>query len=403
MINLSRANTSLFGRWWWTVDKWTLVALGALILIGTLLNMSASPAVAERIGTHSYFFVYKQLQILPFTIAILLGISLLDSKQIQKLGTICLVISMIGLVMTLMFGTEIKGARRWISLGGFSLQPSEFLKPTFTIVLAWLLSTHSQTKGQFPGKILSFGLLGVILFLMLMQPDLGMSAVITVQWFALLFITGLQLRWIVLLALVGSLGLLAAYSFFPHVTTRVDKFLSPGTSENYQVEKSLEAFTSGGIFGVGPGEGHVKDYLPDAHADTIFAVAGEEFGLIPCLITVMLFCFIVLRGLWLLSKYGSLFAILAGAGIYVQFGIQVFINLASTLNLIPTKGMTLPFVSYGGSSAISLGLAMGVALALTRKNDTNHAVHKKASNLHFNTTPLPTDIRRKQMDLFADE
>jgi cell division protein FtsW len=266
---------------------------------------------------------------------------------------------------TMFIGVEIKGARRWISLPGMSVQPSEFLKPCFAVVAAWLLAEGKKSP-RFPGMILAGGVFTVILLLLKSQPDIGMLAVVTAVFLVQLYIGGLPLVLVgVALGMMGS-GAVAAYTLFPHVRSRVTRFWD-GTGDNYQVTTALEAFGNGGLMGRGPGEGRVKDILPDAHADFVFAVAGEEFGMILCCIIIAIFGFIVLRGLLRLLKEHDPFIVLSCTGLVTGFGLQAFVNMASTLKLIPTKGMTLPFISYGGSSVLAVALGMGMLLALTRK------------------------------------
>ncbi len=265
-----------------------------------------------------------------------------------------------------MVGTEIKGARRWIALPGMSLQPSEFLKPCFAVTAAWLIAEGKRSR-RFPGMMLAFGVFLLIALLLKSQPDMGMLAVIIGVFFIQLYVGGLNL----MLVGVGFGGIVAAaigaYMVFPHVRSRVTRFLDPAAGDNFQVNRALEAFGNGGLLGRGPGEGHVKDIIPDAHADFVFAVAGEEFGLIICLVLLSVFAFIVLRGLLRLLVEGDLFVVLAATGLAAGFGLQAFVNMASTLHLIPTKGMTLPFVSYGGSSVVAVALGVGMLLALTRR------------------------------------
>jgi cell division protein FtsW len=275
-------------------------------------------------------------------------------------------ISLALLALTFVIGVEIKGARRWINFPGLSLQPSEFIKPTFAVVAAWLFS-EQKLRPRFPGNLICLALFLLILALLIKQPDIGMAAVVAAVWFAQFFMAGMRLYWVAAGALAGLGGLVGAYMYLPHVRVRVDHFLDPSTGDSYQVNRSIEAFANGGLWGRGPGEGTVKDVLPDAHADFVFAVAGEEFGVVVCLAIVALFAFIVLRGFSRMSQEGSLFVLLAATGLLVQFGLQAAINMASSLHLIPTKGMTLPFLSYGGSSMLALGLGMGMMLALTRR------------------------------------
>lgn len=362
----ARSDTSVLGRWWWTVDRWTLTAVGALIAFGIIMALAASPAVAERIGLDYFYFARRQLIYLPVALALMIGASLLSPTGVFRAAMVTLTIFSLLVVATFVIGTEIKGARRWIGLGSISVQPSEFLKPAFAVAAAWLFA--SARSGDIKhGNLISIATFGTIVGLLLLQPDVGMSVVISVVWSAQFFLAGLPLYWAVLLIVGGAGALVAAYFTLHHVASRIDRFLDPSSGDSYQVDRSLEAFINGGLFGRGPGEGTVKEVLPDAHSDFVFAVAGEEFGLFVCLIIVGLFAFIVLRGFARALQETDLFILLATAGLLVQFGLQAVINMGSTLRLMPTKGMTLPFVSYGGSSLIAMGLCIGFLLALTRK------------------------------------
>ncbi|RZO37165.1 MAG: putative lipid II flippase FtsW [Rhodospirillaceae bacterium] len=361
-----RSDTSVLGRWWWTVDRWTLAAVGALIAFGIIMALAASPAVAERIGLDYFYFARRQLVYLPVALALMIGASLLSPTGVFRAAMVTLTIFSLLVVATFVIGTEIKGARRWIGLGPISVQPSEFLKPAFAVAAAWLFA--SARSGDIKhGNLISIATFGTIVGLLLLQPDVGMSVVISVVWSAQFFLAGLPLHWAVLLIVGGAGALVAAYFTLHHVASRIDRFLDPSSGDSFQVDRSLEAFINGGLFGRGPGEGTVKEVLPDAHSDFVFAVAGEEFGLFVCLIIVGLFAFIVLRGFARALQETDLFILLATAGLLVQFGLQAVINMGSTLRLMPTKGMTLPFVSYGGSSLIAMGLCIGFLLALTRK------------------------------------
>ncbi|HTR16235.1 MAG TPA: putative peptidoglycan glycosyltransferase FtsW [Acetobacteraceae bacterium] len=363
---LSRADTSQLGRWWWTVDRWTLFAIGTLIGFGYVLMLAASPAVAERIGQSRDMFILKQVVFLAIASAIVVGVSLLSPRGIRRLALGGCVIALGLTALTLVHGVEIKGARRWIALPGLSLQPSEFLKPCFAVVTAWLLSEAKRSE-RFPGRVLAFCGFGLILLLLKSQPDIGMLTVVTAVFFAQLFLDGLNLFAVAVGAASIVVAAIGAYTFFPHVRSRVTRFLHPNVGDHYQVDMSLEAFGNGGLLGRGPGEGRVKDLLPDAHADFVYAVAGEEFGMLICLLILGVFAFIVLRGLLRLLKETDEFIILGASGLITGFGLQAFVNMASSLHLIPTKGMTLPFISYGGSSAMSVALGMGMLLGLTRR------------------------------------
>lgn len=366
-MSIARTDQSLIGRWWWTVDRWTVIAVGALCGFGILLTLAASPAVAERIGADSFHFVRHQLALMPLALAIMFTVSLQSPRMIRRIAVIGLALSVVALALTFVAGVEIKGARRWINLGPLSVQPSEFVKPCFAIVCAWLFAEQKNPESRFPGNLAAIGLYVLVLALLLLQPDLGQAVVVTTMWFVEFYLAGLPILLVPMAGAVGVGGLFAAYYIFPHVHSRIDRFLDPAAGDSYQVTRSLEAFTNGGLWGKGPGEGTVKDYLPDAHADFVFAVAGEELGLAVCLVIVALFAFVVLRGFTRLLNERNFYVVLAGTGLLVQFGLQAVINMASTLHLMPTKGMTLPFLSYGGSSLLALGLGMGMVLALTRR------------------------------------
>lgn len=366
MSGFARTDTSVVGRWWWTVDRWTLAALGLLIGTGTLLILAASPSVAERIGADSFYFVQRQAIYLPAALAVMFAVSLLSPRDVRRLALLGFVVSLLLLVLTPWLGAEIKGARRWLSFGPISLQASEFVKPTFAVVAAWMFAEH-RAKEAFPGNVIAILLYGTVVGLLLLQPDFGMTLVVTAVWFTQFFMAGLPMFYVFGLSGLGIGLMIGGYLLLPHVTSRVDRFLDPSSGDTYQVSTSLEAFMNGGLFGVGPGEGRVKDHLPDAHADFIFAVAGEEFGLLACLGIVLLFAFVVLRGFARMLQERDLFVVLASVGLLAQFGLQALINMGSTLRLMPAKGMTLPFISYGGSSLLALALGMGMMLALTRR------------------------------------
>jgi cell division protein FtsW len=368
MIAVSRADTSTLGRWWWTVDRWTLAALLTLVGLGYVMMLAASPAVAERIGASSRnMFFARQIIYLALATAVMVAISMLSVKQVRMLAWLGFGGAVAMVAATLVMGMEIKGARRWLSVPGLgSIQPSEFLKPCFAIIAAWLIA-EGKVNRRWGATLLAVVLYLAIAALLKGQPDIGMLMVVTAVFFAQFFVAGLNLF---LVGAVGAMGVSAAvgaYFLFPHVQSRVHRFLDPSSGDNYQVTVALEAFGHGGLLGRGPGEGRVKNVLPDAHADFVFAVAGEEFGMVLCLVILALFGFVVVRGLIRLLGETDLFIVLASAGLLTQFGLQAFVNMASSLHLIPTKGMTLPFVSYGGSSVLAIALGMGFLLALTRR------------------------------------
>jgi cell division protein FtsW len=373
MSTFARTDRSVMGLWWWTVDRWMLLALILLMGVGGLLVLAASPAVATHLKLDSFYLVRHHFALLVPAFVMMLAISLMTPRGVRRLALIGLVIALALTALTLVDGSEIKGARRWIDLLGLSIQPSEFVKPCFAVVAAWMFA-EQHGKRRLPGNLISIVLYLIIVALLMAQPDFGMTFVISVTWFAQFVLAGLPLLWIGGLAVVGIGGVVGAYYLFPHVTSRIDGFLNPAGGDTYQVDRSLEAFVNGGLYGVGPGEGTVKQVLPDAHSDFVFAVAGEEFGFIACLMIVLLFAFVVLRGYARLMRETNVFVLLAAAGIITDFGLQALINMASTLHLMPTKGMTLPFISYGGSSLLALALAMGMFLSLTRRRSGDGAL-----------------------------
>ena len=361
-----RTDKSVFGRWWWTVDRWMLMAIFSVAAIGALLTLAASPAIAERRDLDTFYFVKRQFVFLPMSMIVMILVSLMSPKGIRRLAFGCACAALTGMIFTLLIGEQIKGASRWIHFLGLSVQPSEFIKPAFAVIAAWLFA-QTRVISEFPGNKIATALFILIVGLLLFQPDVGMACVVAAIWGIEFFLAGLPLILVVGIAFMFMGGIVGAYFTFDHVQVRINRFFDPTAGEGYQVTRSLEAFRNGGLFGRGPGEGRVKEDLPDAHADFIFAVAGEEFGVIACLVLLGLFAFIVLRGFSKALREQDLFIMLASAGLIVQFGIQAIINISSTLNMIPPKGMTLPFVSYGGSSALALGIGMGMLLALTRR------------------------------------
>ncbi len=366
MTSFTRTDISMLGRWWWTVDRWTLAAVAMLVGFGILLTLAASPSVAVRLDLDAFHFARRQFVFLPLALTVLFGVSLLSPRGVFRVTLVVLAISLVCVAATFWIGVEIKGARRWIGLGVVSLQPSEFIKPTLAVVAAWLFAAARNEHWRH-GNVAAMALFGVVAALLILQPDVGMAFIVSAAWFCQFLLAGLSLQWAVLFAAIGIAAMVGAYLLLPHVASRVDRFLDSSVGDNYQVERSLEAFMSGGLFGRGPGEGTVKRVLPDAHSDFVFAVAGEELGLLACLVIVALFAFVVLRGFTRALQENNLFIMLAASGLLVQFGLQAAINMASALRLMPAKGMTLPFISYGGSSLLSTGLTVGLLLALTRR------------------------------------
>lgn len=367
MVSFARNSKSIIANWWWTVDKTLLGLITLLLFIGIFLNFSASPSVANRIGVGSFHFIKRQLIFLPAAYALMLFLSMQKLKTIRRTAIVAFIITLGLMVLTLFWGEETKGASRWINVFGLSLQPSEFVKPSFAVVAAWLFDGQKKYR-DFPGNLLSTSLFALTVALLLLQPDLGMTIVVTVIWCFQFFLAGLSLWIVAALAALGILGGVAAYFVFPHVQVRVDQFLASENNLGYQIKKSLEAFESGGFFGRGPGEGVVKMNIPDAHTDFIFAVAAEEYGMLLCLFIVGIYAAIVIRTMIISAKDNNLFIILSACALAASFGLQAIINMASSLHLMPTKGMTLPFISYGGSSLLATAFGMGMLLAITRKN-----------------------------------
>jgi cell division protein FtsW len=365
MPTLARSDRSVLGRWWWTVDRWVLAALVVIMGFGILLIQASTPAIAVKHGWSNLYFVERHLAMLIPAVAIIFSISLLPPKKIRILAAVLLAVFLPLLIATPFIGTEIKGAMRWIHIPGLSIQASEFVKPLFAVTAAWLFTRQCERRG-FPALSVNIFLYLLIVTFLLMQPDIGMTFLVSVIWFGQFFLAGLPTAFVGISGAVGVAGLFAVYYTFPHFAIRMDKFLSH-TGDTYQVDRALSAFANGGLLGTGPGAGTVKMSIPDAHADFVFAVAGEELGLLWCLLIVALFAFIVLRGLSRLRNENSLFSVLAVSGLLIEFGLQALINLASTMRLMPAKGMTLPFISYGGSSLLALAIGMGMLLALTRK------------------------------------
>lgn len=364
-----KRDASIMGRWWWTVDHWLLGAILLLVIVGVILSVSASPCVATKIGYNRFFFVKRHLLMIPISIGCMIIVSLFSPQNIRKLAIFIFLLGILALFIVLFGGHEVKGAKRWLVLSGISIQPSEFIKPALLVIVSWLLAERHEDPG-FPGIKISLCLLVFTMSLLLLQPDVGMTLVIMISCLVQIFIAGMPFIWVLMSAVFSITGLAISYFFIPHVTKRIDAFFHPELGDPdqlYQIRRSMEAFHHGGWLGCGPGEGVIKRLVPDAHADFVFAVAGEEYGIFLCIFIVCLFAFIVIRSLLLSLRKQNLFIIFSVTGLAVQIGLQTFINMSTALKLIPTKGMTLPFVSYGGSSMIAIGLTLGIILSLTRK------------------------------------
>jgi len=353
-------------EWWWTIDRTIFFLVAIFMVSGIVLGLAGSPPVAERLGLPTFYFVTRQAVNLVPAIILMFFVSFLSPRAVRRTALIFFVVSLVFVVVALLYGVEVKGARRWITLLGITVQPSEFLKPSFVILAAWAFSEGGR-RVDLPGNFLGFFLLFLTITPLVMQPDIGQTMLISIVWGALVFLSGLHLFWVLGIGGIGMLGLATAYRFLPHVKDRIDKFQNPSGRDTFQVDNAISSFIEGGWFGKGPGEGTIKRILPDSHTDFVFAVTAEEFGIFVCLVLVSLFAIFVLRGLVLARRNNDPFCRLAAAGLVILFGIQASINMAVNVHLIPAKGMTLPFISYGGSSLISLGLAMGFLLAVTRR------------------------------------
>ncbi|UCM94589.1 MAG: putative lipid II flippase FtsW [Candidatus Megaira endosymbiont of Mesostigma viride] len=356
---------NFINRWWKVIDQQTIIAMVILLAFSLMLVTTASPAVANRIGLTDNYFSSRHVVFLALAVIIILTFSLLDKKWIRRLAIFGFLGSLLMLVLVKFYGFEVKGATRWINIGGFSYQPSEFMKPFFAVVTGWILSLHYYE--EFPSFKVCFILFVSVAALLIIQPDFGMLVMVSAVFGIQLFVAGLPIIWLFIAIFASVFGSIGAYLLLPHVASRINRFLDPVNSENYQVTRSLEAFESGGLYGKGPGEGSVKQFLPDSHTDFIFAVAGEEFGAIICLMIIITFAYIVIRILINLLHEDDKFIQIAAIGIISQFGLQAVINMGVSLNLLPTKGMTLPFISYGGSSTLAISTGMGMLLGLTKR------------------------------------
>lgn len=363
---ISREQRTPLSEWWWTVDRLLLAAFITLMLGGVILSLAASPPVAARIGLDPFHFFNRHVFFLMPSLIVMLGVSFLSPRQVRRSALIVFTISIVLVVATLLFGPEVKGAKRWITILGLNIQASESLKPAFVVLVAWLFA-ESAKRPEMPATSMALGLLLMTVTLLVLEPDFGQTMLLLMVWGALFFIAGMRMIWVFGLMGAGAVGLFGAYMTVPHVAGRIRRFMDPSSGDTFQVDTAMEAFTHGGWFGQGPGEGTVKRILPDSHTDFVFAVAAEEFGIILCLALLALFAFVVIRSLSRAYASEDLFARFAAAGLAIMFGIQAAINMAVNLHLMPAKGMTLPFISYGGSSMISLAYGVGMLLALTRQ------------------------------------
>lgn len=363
---VSRSDRGLIARWWFTVDRPLLSAVLLLMAIGVLVSMAASPPVAERIGLDTFHFFKFQLAFLLPAVVLLISVSLLEPRQARRAAFLMLGLSFALMVAALFWGPEIKGANRWINFGPIGLQPSELAKPSFVVIAAWFLAEHTK-RPDMPGHVIAYLLFAIFVGLLVLQPDFGQSALVVVTFGSMLLIYGIP--WILVLGLagLGAAGVMATYALVPHVASRIDRFLNPEKGDTFQVDTATAAFGNGGLLGAGPGGGDAKLTLPDAHTDFAFAVVGEEFGLIACIGLILLFAFVVMRILQRAKIEPDPFPALALSGLGIVFGLQAVINMGVNVSLLPAKGMTLPLISYGGSSLIGVAFAMGMVLAFSRR------------------------------------
>lgn len=369
----ARSDRSPIGVWWWTMDRWLLGAVAVLLLLGVLMSFAASPAAAARMNVGDPFhFALRQCVFAAAGAAILVGASLLDGRGVRRVAFVVYIAAILVMAALPFIGHNAKGATRWLDLGGFSLQPSEFMKPALIVLVAWMFAEGQKGQGV-PGVTIAFLLYGISVALLLIQPDVGQTILITMAFGAAFWMAGVPISWVMGLGVSAVAGLASTYFLFPHVASRVDRFMNPDAADTHQVDRAAEAIAAGGLIGRGPGEGVMKRHVPDLHTDFIYSVAAEEYGLVFSLALISLFAFLVVRGLYRALKLSDPFQQVAAAGLFVLVGEQVLINVAVNLNLIPTKGMTLPFISYGGSSMLAICLTLGLALALTRRRPGAYA------------------------------
>ena len=371
MSLLARTSRNPIAKWWWTVDRQMVIGVLVLLGMGFFAAFAASPAVAQHIGKSTYYFANKQLVFLALATMVFLTVSMLDAIWIRHLAVLMLIGALGGVVLTLFAGVTVKGASRWLHIFGVSIQPSELLKPAFVVVVAWLMARQRASFKAYDIWYAMALLVGCCL-LLAMQPDFGQTILLALVWMCLFYLAGGSLQLIATLSAIGLTAGAYVYTAYPYFRSRIERFLDPSTGDTYQVDKAMDAIRSGGIIGVGPGDGKVKSILPDAHADYVFAVAAEEGGLIMGGFIILTFAFLVWRALSALRQENEHWVQLASAGLICLFGLQAIINLAVNLNLIPSKGMTLPFISYGGSSLLASAVTMGMLVGLMRRRGTAH-------------------------------
>lgn len=361
----NRDALSSIGKWWLDIDKVNFLIIIIIMIFGLMITATSSPAIAKKIDVDKFFFLKKQLIFAVIAVFLMIFFSFLENEAIKILGIVGILVAILMLIFVLFFGVEIKGAKRWFSLMGFALQPSEFAKTFFVITNAFILQKFSSEK--FAKKYgFSSALFCLIAILLILQPDFGMTITLTALWASQLFIFGLPNFLILIFAIMAFIGALGAYLLLPHVEDRINRFLN-ADEKNYQVERSLDAFVNGGFLGTGQGNGVVKKFIPDAHTDFVFAVIGEEYGALSCVMLLLLFGYLITRIVKRALDEKDLFVYLSLFGLMMQFTMQVIINIGVSLRLFPTKGMTLPFISYGGSSMMAMAICFGLIMAFTKR------------------------------------
>jgi len=371
-MRFTRSDRSVLAEWWFTVDRQLLAVLLVLMGIGCILSLAASPAVAVKKGLSPFHFAERHFVFAGLGVAVMLAVSAFSPRQIRRLALVLLVASLALMVWVLLAGPEIKGARRWVHVLGYSLQPSEIGKPAFVVLVAWLFAEASN-RDDVPAMPLASGLGLIFAGLLIVQPDVGQTLLVATVWGALFLLSGQPLGWALSLVPLGVIGFGGAYMAFGHVRDRVARFIDPSSGDNYQVERAIQSFSEGGLMGRGPGEGVIKSVLPDAHTDFAFAVIGEEYGILACLGLVALYAFVAVRAFRHAWREPDPFVRLAVVGLALLVALQALINMGVNVGLLPAKGMTLPFISAGGSSTLAMSLTAGMMLALMRRRtDLGH-------------------------------
>lgn len=364
----SRNDQGPIAKWFWTVDRGLLTAALTLMGLGVALSFASSPAaiLADESITDPFHYSWRMIIWASMGLGIMLTTSLLSPRGVRRIALLGLLGAVVVMAMLPFIGDTVKGAARWVNLGPFSLQPSEFAKPSLIVFAAWMFAEAQKGQGV-PGVSIAFAAYLITIFLLLIQPDIGQTLLITTTFMAVFFMAGVPLKWMAVLGGLVIAGVCSIYFLFEHVRVRLAKFLAPGVEDTHQIDRASEAIRAGGLVGRGVGEGVMKRHVPDLHTDFIYSVGAEEFGLALSLTMIGLYAFIVIRGMRRAMKLNDPFEQTAAAGLFMLIGLQACINIAVNLNLIPTKGMTLPFISYGGSSMLAMGLTMGFALSLTRR------------------------------------